>query len=286
MRLGGVDGWFAGWLDINEDVVTTINALGFSGMGLHYPGDPCDQPLAAALRTKRLLDEHGIELVQFWGTYPSIISRDENVRREGLRVCRNVLRRAADLGAHMASLRPTSMHPTEQWGPHRDDYLPETEERIVRSLAEIGATAAQLGIPVALECHLSTVLGEPAKIRRIIERSNPDWLGVTADLVNFVGDLSSAYHMAPRIHHFFDELGPWVRAAHLKDVIVEPRHVLHISEAVPGSGLFDWDCFFRRFEAQLPDGYALIEHLTRLDEVQQARAFVVDRLAQLAIPVR
>ena len=286
MRLGGVDDWFSGWLNVDEQVVEQILALGFSGMGMHHPGDPLEQPLREALRTRHLLRDNGIELVQFWGAYPSIISRDESERRVGVNICRNVIRRAGELGAHMASLRPTSMYDGYQWAPHRDNFLPETEERLVRSLAEIGETAARLGMPVAMECHLTTTLGEPAKIRRIIERSNPDWIGVNADLVNFVKDIDSVYNTTAVIDHFFDQLGPYIRSAHLKDVNVGEQLVLHIEEAVPGTGLLDWDHLLRRFEAQLPDGFALIEHLRRLEDVQQARDFVVGRLAQLEITIR
>ncbi|MDE0609519.1 MAG: sugar phosphate isomerase/epimerase [Anaerolineaceae bacterium] len=285
MRLGGVDDWFSGWLNVDEQVVGELVALGFSGMGMHYPGDPLEQPLAEAMRTRQLLQDSGIELVQFWGAYPSIISRDESVRRAGLQVCRHVIQRAGELGAHMASLRPTSMYDGYQWAPHADNFLPETEERLVRSLAEIGEAAAQFGVPVAMECHLTTTLGEPAKIRRIIERSNPDWIGVNADVVNFVKDLDSVYNTTAVIDNFFDELGPCIRSAHLKDVTVGEQLVLHIEEAVPGTGLLDWDRLFRRFEALMPEGYVLIEHLRRLEDVRQARDFVVGRLAQLAIAI-
>ncbi len=286
MRLGGVDDWFAGWHKLDESVVEQLVALGFSGMGMHYHGDPLEQPLAQALRARNLLTDNGIELVQFWGAYPAIISRDDSVRQEGIRICRNVIRRAAELGAHMASLRPTSMYPGYQWAPHADNFLPETEERLVRSLAEIGEEAARRQMPVAMECHLTTTLGEPAKIRCIIERSNPDWIGVNADIVNFVGNLASVYDTTAVIDNYLDELGPWVRAAHLKDVTVGEQLVLHIEETVPGSGFFDWDHFFRRFEALLPEGFGLIEHLTRLEDVRQARDFVVARLAQLDIAIR
>lgn len=286
MRLGGVDDWFSGWLNVDEAVVAQIAALGFSGMGMHYPGDPLEQPLAEALRTRDLLRDNGIALVQFWGAYPSIISRDESVRRAGVQICRHVIQRAAELGAHMASLRPTSMYDGYQWAPHADNFLPETEDRLVRSLAEVGETAAQFGMPVAMECHLTTTLGEPAKIRRIIERSNPDWIGVNADVVNFVKDIDSVYDTTAVIDHFFDQLGPYVRAAHLKDVTVGEQLVLHIDECVPGTGLLDWERLFRRFEALLPDGFMLIEHLRRLEDVQQARDFVVGRLAQLGIAIR
>lgn len=286
MRLGGVDEWFGGWLNIDDEVARKIHALGFTGMGLHYDGDPTEQPLDDALKTKALLADYDIEIVQFWGTYPSLLAPDEATRREGVRIARNVVRRASELGAHMASIRPTSMHPTAQWGPHPLNYAPETEDRLVRSLSEIAETAESLGIPVALEVHVTSTLRSAEVIRRIIERTGSSRLKVNADLVNFIPDFATAYDTTPLINHVFDVLGPYIVNAHLKDVVVEPPLIVHISEAIPGSGLLDWDTLFRRFEALLPNGYALIEHLKDYEQVRQARDFVTGRLDALGIAVK
>jgi sugar phosphate isomerase/epimerase len=280
-----VDEWFGGWLNIDEEIARKIADLGFTGMGLHYKGDPIDQPLEEALRTKALLTEHGIEIVQFWGEYPSLLTPDEAVRREGIRQTRNAVRRAAELGAHMASIRPTSMHPTEQWGPHPLNYAPETEERLVRSLSEIAETAEALQIPVALEVHVTSTLRSAEVIRDIIERTGSSWLKVNADLVNFIPDFATAYNTTPLINHVYDVLGPYIVNAHLKDVVVSPPLIVHINEAIPGTGLLDWNTLFGRFEALLPNGYALIEHLKDYEQVRQARDFVVGKLDALNISV-
>lgn len=286
MRLGGVDEWFGGWKNLDEAVVRKVAALGFSGLGLHYPGDPLEQPLDDALRIKALLDQHNIRIVQFWGQYPCIISPDEAARREGVRIGRNIVQRAAELGAITASMRPTSLHPGSDWGPHPANYAPETEDRLVRSLSEIAEACEQYAIPITLEVHVTTTLRDAETIRRIIERTGSRWIKVNADLVNFISDFHTAYNTTALIHHVFDVLGPYILTAHLKDVVVDAPLVVHISEARPGTGLMDWDTLLQRFEALLPDGYALIEHLTDYEEVARARDFVVGRLNTLNIPIR
>jgi sugar phosphate isomerase/epimerase len=59
-------------------------------------------------------------------------------------------------------------------------------------------------------------------------------------------------------------------SAHIKDVIVEPDLVVHISEAPPGQGMLDLDAFFEVVR-NLGEGSAVIvEHLPE----DQARAAI------------
>jgi sugar phosphate isomerase/epimerase len=245
-----------------------------------------DQSLEDAFKTKAILDAHNIEIVQFWGSYPCIICDDEAARQEGVRIGRNVIQRAAELGAITASMRPTSLHPTSQWGPHPLNYAPATEDRLVRSLSEMAEVCETYQIPMTMEVHVTTTMRSAEKIREIIERTGSSWIKVNADLVNFIPDFATAYDTATMINHVFDVLGPYITTAHLKDVVVDTPLVVHISEALPGTGLLDWDTLFRRFEALLPDGYALIEHLTDYNKVVQARDFVVGKLDVVGIEIR
>lgn len=285
MRLGAADNWIGNWNNITEEEARKLADLGFTGLGPHYNGDPLEQPLDEALRIKAILEDHGIELVQFWGSYPCIIGPDEDARREGVRIGRNVVRRSAELGAITASVRPTSMHPTDQWAPHPLNYAPETEDRLVRSLSEMAEACEEYGVPITLEVHVTTTLRSAEKIREIIERTGSSWIRVNADLVNFISDFATAYNTTDMINHVFDVLGPYILTAHLKDVVVDKPLVVHISESIPGTGLLDWDTLFRRYEALLPDGYVLIEHLSEYEQVKQARDFVVGKLDELNIPI-
>jgi|FLYN01.1.fsa_nt_gi sugar phosphate isomerase/epimerase len=284
MRLG-VTGMIPGDFNVDDKLARRIVELGFTGVGAHWT-QPLDA-LTPAVRQRFLaaLEQQGLQLVQFWGLYPSIISPDEQVRQTGVRTVREIVKIGAELGAAMVGVRPTSLNPRGDWWPHPDNYAPETEDRLVRSLRDIAAACEIHGIPIALECHVTTTLNSAEGVRRIVERTESTWVKVNMDPVNYVRDLHAAYHTTELIHHLFDVLGPYVASAHIKDLYLEDRLVVHISETVPGTGILDFDTFFRRFEALLPDGYAIVEHLPE-SLIPQAAAFVIQKLADLNITIR
>ena len=185
----------------------------------------------------------------------------------------------------MIGIRPTSMSPNGAWSPHRDNYLPETEDRLVKSLSEIAQACEVHGLPMALECHVTTTLNSPQKVRQVIERIGSPWVKVNIDVVNFVGDFATAYDTTTLLHELFATLGKYAAAMHIKDVTVGDDLVVHIDEDVPGRGLLDFDTLFREFEAALPNGYGMVEHLTEA-QIPEALAFVRRKLNELNIPIR
>jgi sugar phosphate isomerase/epimerase len=92
------------------------------------------------------------------------------------------------------------------------------------------------------------------------------------DPVNFVRDLDQAYHNTGLVNDLFDTLSFATVAAHVKDVTVEDRLVVHIEECVPGQGHLDLETFLRRFDECCPQGVVLIEHLPaeRIPEARRA----------------
>jgi sugar phosphate isomerase/epimerase len=184
----------------------------------------------------------------------------------------------------MVMTGPGSLNLRGPWWPHPENHSPATEDRLVQSLKEAVSACEVHGVPIALECHVTSTLDSAERVRRVIERVGSPWIKVNLDPVNFVRDLPTLFNTAGLLTELFDALGPYILAAHVKDVYVEDRHVVHISETVPGDGIFDFDTFFRRFEALLPDGYAIVEHLPE-SLVPQAMAFVTRKLAALGIPI-
>jgi sugar phosphate isomerase/epimerase len=202
-----------------------------------------------------------------------------------VRAAQELVRLGASVGADMVCIRPTSMVPNRPWSPHPLNYAPETEQRLVESLYHVTRTCADYGMPIALECHVTTTLHDPATSRRIIEQVGSRWLKVNLDPANFACDHLTAYDTTGLLNNLFDTLGPYALAAHVKDVLVEDEHVVHISETQPGTGLMDFETFLRRFEALLPDGYALIEHLPP-EQIPPAAAFVQQKLRELNIAIK
>jgi sugar phosphate isomerase/epimerase len=270
--------------EVNERFAAGIAGLGFTGVVTHFLGDAATFPTAELKRVRAVLAAHGIRVVQSWGWQQCLVSPDESVRREAVKTLQHAVRVAADLDAMMVMSGAGSVNPRGSYWPHPDNHTPETEDRLVRSLQETLPACETYGVPIALECNITTVLDSPTCVRRVIERASPRWIKANLDVVNFVTDIQTAFHNTALIKDLIRELGPHIPSAHLKDVYVEDRHIVHISETVPGDGTLDWDTLLHGFEKLLPDGYAMIEHLPE-SLVPQAARFVRGKLAELGIPV-
>ncbi|MCS7219813.1 MAG: sugar phosphate isomerase/epimerase family protein [Anaerolineae bacterium] len=269
---------------VSDQVAAKIAALGFSGVGTHFEGDPGGIPRAELQRVRAIFADHGVRIVQSWGWQQPLVHPDESVRRTAVCTLQHAIRVAADLGADMVMTGPGSLNPRGPWWPHPGNHTPATEDRLVQSLKEVMSACEVYGVPIALECHVTSPLDSAERVRRVIERVGSPWVKVNLDPVNFVRDLPTLFNTTGLLTELFDTLGPYILAAHIKDVYVEDRHVIHINETVPGEGVLDFDTFFRRFEALLPNGYAIVEHLPE-SLVPQAMAFVTSKLAALGIPI-
>lgn len=271
--------------DVTDAVAERLASFGFTGVGTHFLGDPETMAAADLHRVRYLLAARGIRVAQSWGWHQPLVHSDENVRRVGVRRLQHAVRVAAELGAATVMSGPGSRSSAGPWSPHPDNHSPEAEDALVASLREAASACEAYGVPIALECHVVSTLDSPARVQRVLARVDSEWIGVSLDPVNFIADLPTLYNTTALLDDLFDRLGPKIFAAHVKDALVEDRLVVHISEAVPGRGVFDLDTFFRRFEATCPDGYALIEHLPD-DLVPEATQYVRGRLDQLGIALR
>lgn len=269
---------------VDEARAREIAALGITGVIAHVGGNPHDMSPQRLRRLRDVLADQGIKVVQLWGWYPSIVTPDEATRRTGVDHARRIVELGTHAGVDMIGIRPTSMSPNGAWSPHPANYLPETEDRLVQSLSEIAQASATYGLPLALECHVTTTLNSAATVRRVVERVGAQWLRVNIDPVNFIPDFATAYNTTALLNELFDTLGDVAASAHVKDVIVDDDLVVHISETMPGRGLLDFDTFFRRFEQALPHGYAFVEHLPE-PQIPEALAFVRAKLDALNLPI-
>jgi len=284
MRFGLLGLIWSDWSDVTYELVALARELGFRGVGAHLtvPASTVDD--ATAERVRRAVADNGLELLQVWGPYPSIVSTDEEVRRRGVAEARSIMRLAARMGVPAGGIRPTSHNPRGDWWPHPDNHTAATEDRLVRSISEILETAVEVGVGVVLEKHHLSPLDSAERVKRVIERTDPALVRVNIDPANFVDGIRTAFDPTPMIDHLFDVLGEHCATTHCKDVYLEDRFVVHVSETVPGTGIFDLDTVLRR-TAALPDGWAVVEHLP-VSQIALAKRNLTERAKALGIDVR
>lgn len=284
MRFGLLGLIWSDWSDVTYELVAQARELGFRGVGAHLtvPASTVDD--ATAERVRRAVADNGLEFLQLWGPYPSIVSPDEEVRRRGVEEARAIMRLAARMGIPAGGVRPTSHNPRGDWWPHPENHTPATEDRLVRSISEILETAVEVGVQVVLEKHHLSPLDSAERVKRVIERTDPGRLRVNIDPANFVDGIRTAFDTTSMIDHLFDVLGEHCATTHCKDVYVEDRFVVHVSETIPGTGILDLDTVLRR-TAALPDGWAMVEHLP-VSQIALAKRNLTERALALGIDIR
>ncbi len=270
--------------DVDYNKIRWATELGFHGLGAHLtvPARAISDETAA--RVPAIFAEQNMPFMQLWGPYPCIVSPDESTRRAGVEGARALVRLASKMGVPESGVRPTSLSPRGDWVPHPDNYKPETEDRLVRSLVEILETAEESGVDVVLETHVTTTLYSAEVIRRVIERAGSQRLKLNLDPCNFVGDLPTAFNPTPLINHLFDLLAPYIATVHLKDYYLEDRFVVHISETVIGLGMMDIATVLRRLYDAKPDGYVVIEHLP-VNLIPLAKQNLTAKIRELGLPL-
>ena len=284
MRFGVLGVIWGDWTDVTHETVAFARELGFSGIGAHLTAPASTVSHEVAARVRASIDGNGLEFLQVWGPYPSIISADEEVRRRGVEGARDIARLAARLGVPASGIRPTSHNPRGDWWPHPENHSQASEDRLVRSIDEVLEVAVPLGVAIVLEKHATSTLDSAQRVKRVIERTDPRHVRVNIDPANFVADLATAFDPTPMVNELFDVLGEHCATVHVKDYDLEDRFIVHISEAVPGTGMMDLDTVLRRTAALGPESYAIVEHLP-LGQIGQAKRHLAERAAALGIEV-
>lgn len=284
MRFGVLGVIWSDWTDVTHASIAFARELGFSGIGAHLtvPASTISPEVAANVRS--CIEGNGLEFLQVWGPYPTIISADEEERRRGVAGAGDIARLAARLGVPASGIRPTSHNPRGDWWPHPENHSQASEDRLVRSIDEVLEVAVPAGVTIVLEKHATSTLDSAERVKRVIERTDPAHVRVNIDPANFVQDLATAFDPTPMIDDLFDILGEHCATVHVKDFYLEDRFIVHISETIPGDGMMDLDSVLRRTAALGPETYAIVEHLP-LGQIAQAKRHLSERARALGIEV-
>ena len=262
MRLGIV-GLCGDFRTLTSEQIENIKALEFTGLSFHFPSAEIPSvPPEACTRCVEMLETAELDLVQFGITYNECLFHpDSAVREAAIESVQRGMATATALNARHYLFRPGSLNPDGAWTSHRDNYLPESMERLIETLKPIAEHAEQHELTLVMETHAVSIMDSPETCRDIVEQVGSERLRIVMDFVNHFQTLRQVYDSEDRLNHIFDVMGPVAPMAHIKDISVQNGLVLHLSEEVPGEGELNLGVALKRFEALYPDGYGLIEHL-------------------------
>ena len=151
-----------------------------------------------------------------------------------------------------------------------------TWERCLDSVARLAEQAERAGMDVAAHPHAMAPLCSVERYREMLDRVGSPRLKVLIDIVNMTWP-QRVFDTTALVDEVFDELGGDIVALHAKDVIIsggsgvsaaKGMGVIHVDEAVPGTGFMDFDAIVRRLDILDHDVTVHVEHFDYEDTLE------------------
>jgi len=248
---------------ITHQHLEAIGALGLTGAAFHGVGDQLfDVRSAECDRVRSIYADVDMDQPQFGiGFGECLFDCDAGVRAYVVSKIKRGIEVARALDAQSCLIRTGSLNPAGSYSPCKENYRPESKERLIETLKLIAAKGEEEGVTIAIETHALTIMGSPEANREIIAAVGSQRMRVVMDYVNHFQSMDQVYNSTERLNRIYDLMGPISPVAHCKDIRVQSGLVLHIDEEVPGEGELDMATALRRWHQLYPDGYMLLEHL-------------------------
>lgn len=206
------------------------------------------------------------------GAWSNPISRDDKIRREALKKCKDSLALADQIGAGCCVNISGSRG--DVWdGPHPDNFSKDTFDLIVQTTREIIDAVKPVRTFYTLETMPWIFPDSPDSYLELIKAIDRKQLAVHLDPVNMISSPRRYYNNGAFIRECFEKLGPYIKNCHAKDIRLSDELTVHLDEVLLGTGGLDYRVFLTEL-GKLKDIPLMLEHLETEEQYKQAAANV------------
>ena len=146
-------------------------------------------------------------------------------------------------------------------GPHPNDLSPEAFDLVVENTRKIIDAVKPTNTTFTLEMMQWLWPDTPDAYLDLMKAVDREAFAVHLDPTNLINSPRKYYYTGDVIRECIEKLGPKIRSAHAKDVTMAEKHLVHIDETPPGTGLLDYRVYITEL-AKLPQDVPLmVEHL-------------------------
>jgi len=265
MRLGGPVFGFTDPESWVREVKRWEYRAAYCPVGEDTPAAEVEAYVAAAQKADILIAEVGV-----WN---NALDPDPEKRRANLERAKRRLELAERIGARCAVNIAGSRG--ERWdGPHAADYLPETLDMIVETIREILDDVQPRGAKYALETMPYMLPDSAESSLELVRAIDRPGFAIHFDPVNLINSPRRYFDSRGLVRDYIDKVGAHIVAVHLKDVALEPRLTVHLSEVRLGLGGFDIKGCLEEVERLDADMPVLLEHLPTEEDYRLAREYL------------
>jgi len=269
------------------EMVKSIRDAGYSSAGGHTSlgrRNPwLDATDSEITELREALETYDVAVfdVMIWA---NLIHPDPETRDVALKYAAENLEVAERIGSPMVTGVTGSCDPDYYIGAHPDNWSDETWDLTVRCIRQILDDTAGMKASLGVEAVVTTNIDSPAAHRRLMEDVGDPRCKVCLDPTNML-NLERFYRTGELLDDCFDMLGENILGCHGKDEIIErDRMLLHLTEAVPGDGIMDYETYLVRLSRMEWPRTLLLEHM-KAEDYPRAKAFVEQKAAQVGITI-
>jgi sugar phosphate isomerase/epimerase len=268
----------------SHDPDSWIAELQRLGYGAAYcPLDAsADDATVAAYRARA--EQAGIVVAEV-GAWSNPLSPDTSTRQAALTHCQEQLALADRIGARCCVNIAGSLG--AKWdGPSARDLTGTAFDMIVESVRAIIDAVRPSQTFYTLETMPWMYPDSVESYDRLLRAVDRPRFGVHFDVANLINCPQRLFDSGAVIREFCRRLGPLVRSCHFKDVAMEDRFMVHISEVRPGLGCLDYRTLLGELDRLAPDLPVMLEHLPDAESYAQAAVYVRSQASDCGIPLR
>jgi sugar phosphate isomerase/epimerase len=204
------------------------------------------------------------------GAWSNPLSKDESIRQEAIKKCKDSLALADQIGAGCCVNISGSRG--EVWdGPDPDNFSKDTFDLIVQTTREIIDAVKPTRTFYTLETMPWVFPDSPDSYLALNSAIDRKQLAVHLDPVNMISSPRRYYNNGAFIKECFEKLGPYIKNCHAKDILLQTDLTVHLNEVIIGKGGLDYKVFLTEL-SKLKDVPLMLEHLENHDQYNLAAA--------------
>ena len=241
-----------------EAWIESLRRAGYTASDAPFQWDSDDALIIAYIEAA---EAAGI-LIGEIGAWSNPLDTDPVKARAAIAKCQRQLEHADRFGIRCCVNIAGSRHPSKGRGPHPLNFSDETFGMIVDTTREIVDAVKPRRAFYCLEAMPWIFPSSPDEYLALLEAiDRPKSVAVHLDPANMINTPARAYRTGDFIRECFAKLGPYIKSAHAKDIILRDHLTVHLDECRPGTGLLDYATYLRELDKLDPDLMLFIEHL-------------------------
>lgn len=247
-----------------ETFLRKVGIMEVKSISTATPADWTDEEVEGA---RAFLDAHGIRVGEFSAFHKEFASADPEIYQSALDHYRRQLRHARIINATCVGFSITCDRSTPQM------WSETTWKRCIAAVSELVEEAEKAQMDVAAHPHIMSPLCSLERYRELLDAVSSPRLKVLMDPVNLTWP-HMFYRTTELVNQIFDELGDLIVAFHAKDATLSAVQrngshlsVVHLDEAVPGTGSMDYTTILQRLDALDRDVPVWVEHFSEEETI-------------------